>query len=92
MTTTDAGTFHAEQRADGRGLRTWTSLVGALPAECLTRAMRTSLPLGREVPAAVRVAVAAPIGAAAAAIIGVNAADRTTGRAATPSPESCESR
>jgi len=73
MTTTDAGTFHAEQRADGRGLRTWTSLVGALPAECLTRAMRTSLPLGREVPAAVRVAVAAPVGAAAAAIIGANA-------------------
>ena len=35
--------------------------------------MRTSLPLGREVPAAVRVAVAAPVGAAAAAIIGVNA-------------------
>ena len=35
--------------------------------------MRTSLPGGREVPAAVRVAVAAPAGAAAAAIIGVNA-------------------
>jgi uncharacterized membrane protein len=35
--------------------------------------MRTSLPLGREVPAAVRIAVAAPVGAAAAAIIGVNA-------------------
>ena len=35
--------------------------------------MRTSLPLGREVPAAVRVAVAVPVGAAAAAIIGVNA-------------------
>src|SRR6516165_5193721 len=45
----------------------------ALPAECLTRAMRTSLPGGREVPAAVRVAVAAPAGAAAAASIGVNA-------------------
>ena len=35
--------------------------------------MRTSLPAGREVPAAIRVAVAAPAGAAAAAIIGVNA-------------------
>ena len=35
--------------------------------------MRTSLPGGREVPAAIRVAVAAPAGAAAAAIIGVNA-------------------
>ena len=35
--------------------------------------MRTSLPGGREVPAAVRVAVAAPAGAAAAASIGVNA-------------------
>jgi len=35
--------------------------------------MRTSLPLGREVPAAFRVAAAAPVGAAAAAIIGVNA-------------------
>ena len=35
--------------------------------------MRTSLPGGREVPAAVRVAVAVPVGAAAAAIIGANA-------------------
>ena len=29
MTTTDAGTFDAEQRGDGRWLRTWTSPVGA---------------------------------------------------------------
>ena len=46
----------------------------ALPAECLTRPMRKLLPQGREVPAAVRVAVAAPIGLAAAALIGVTAA------------------
>ena len=35
--------------------------------------MRTLLLLGREVPAAVRIAVAVPVGAAAAAIIGVHA-------------------
>ena len=29
LTTTDAGRFDAEQRGDGRWLRTWTSLVGA---------------------------------------------------------------
>lgn len=35
--------------------------------------MTTSLPLGRKVPAAFRVAVAAPVGAAAAILVGVNA-------------------
>jgi hypothetical protein len=29
MTTTDAGTFDAEQRGNGRWLRTWTRLVDA---------------------------------------------------------------